>query len=135
MSDDQDQGEAEDVEICEIVITAPDAEWLATFCRSLIEDRLAAAVHIIEKIRTLYRWQGEVHDTHEARAHLRTRKSHTNEILERAQTEHPYEVPSVIAFRLEPVNSDYHKWLLSETKGQGLRAPLTWDLPGRNLAP
>ncbi|MBK7622461.1 MAG: hypothetical protein IPJ14_07295 [Kineosporiaceae bacterium] len=35
MSEDQAD---EDVEICEIVITAPDAEWLAAFCRGLIED-------------------------------------------------------------------------------------------------
>lgn len=29
-------------EICEVVITAPDAEWLATFTAELVRNRLAA---------------------------------------------------------------------------------------------
>jgi len=105
----------EDVEICEIVITAPDAEWLAGFCRSLIEDRLAAAVHIIEDIRTLYRWQGEIHDTHEARAHIRTRRSHAPAIVHRIQADHPYEVPSVVVQSLTPLNHRYELWLRDAT--------------------
>ena len=115
MSDDQ----AEDVEICEIVITAPDAEWLAAFCRSLIEDRLAAAVHIIEDIRTLYRWQGEIHDTREARAHLRTRESHLSAVLERVRREHPYEVPSVISTKIHAASLEYIEWVAQQTRIQG----------------
>lgn len=111
MSDDQ----AEDVEICEIVITAPDAEWLATFCRSLIEDRLAAAAHIIEDIRTLYRWQGEIYDTHEARAHIRTHRRHSGVIARRALESHPYLVPSVIAHEIEILNPEYRAWIASST--------------------
>lgn len=111
MSDDQ----AENVEICEIVITAPDAGWLATFCRGLIEDRLAAAVHIIEDIRTLYRWQSEIHDTREARAHVRTHERHTEAVLQRIQAQHPYEVPSIVMNKLVALNPDYGKWIALES--------------------
>lgn len=115
MSDDQ----AEDVEICEIVITAPNPEWLGNFCRSLIEDRLAAAVHIIEDIRTLYRWQGEIHDTREARAHIRTRGVLSAEIFERVRDGHPYEIPSVAAMRIAPLNPNYLQWILEQTSTPG----------------
>lgn len=113
MSDDQVD---EDIEICEIVITAPDAEWLATFCRGLIEDRLAAAAHIIEDIRTLYRWDGEIHDTREARAHIRTQTALSLNILERTRAEHPYQVPSVLGLQVMLVNPDYGTWLTDETR-------------------
>jgi periplasmic divalent cation tolerance protein len=113
MSDDD---QAEDIEICEIVITAPDAEWLATFCRSLIEDRLAAAVHIIEDIRTLYRWQGEIHDTHEARAHIRTRMGHIENIAAKAKASHPYQVPSITMFCLVALNGAYSDWIVTMTE-------------------
>ena len=61
--------------ICEVVITAADAEWLADFTRSLVTDRLAACGHHIESIRSIYRWDGEVHDEREARVNLHTRLS------------------------------------------------------------
>jgi periplasmic divalent cation tolerance protein len=32
-------------ELCEVVITAPDPDWLCAFARSLVEDRLAASAH------------------------------------------------------------------------------------------
>ena len=111
-----DDDPAEDVEICEIVITAPDTEWLATFCRSLIEDRLVAAVHIIEDIRTLYRWQGEIHDTHEARAHLRTRRALADTIRNRVGREHPYEVPSVITVLVASASAEYSHWIQRQTR-------------------
>jgi len=108
-------GRPDDDEICEIVITAPDADWLATFVRSLVEARLAASGHIIESIRTIYRWDGDIHDTHEARAHLRTRRSHADAILTRVRAEHPYEVPSVLILPAAAVNPDYRAWILAET--------------------
>jgi hypothetical protein len=30
-------------EVCEVIITAPDAEWLATFVRKLVDRKLCAA--------------------------------------------------------------------------------------------
>jgi len=54
-------------EICEVVITADNADWLAEFTRRLVEDRLAACGQQIASVRSIYRWQGEVHDEPEAR--------------------------------------------------------------------
>jgi periplasmic divalent cation tolerance protein len=48
-------------------------------------------------IRTIYRWQGQVHDTTEGRVALRTRRSLVPQIVDRAKREHPHEVPSVVA--------------------------------------
>lgn len=115
MSDDQGDP-VDDVEICEIVITAPDADWLANFCRSLIEDHLAAAAHIIEDIRTLYRWQDEIHDTREARAHIRTRRVLSGAIFQQVRAKHPYEVPSVVALDITTLNHDYQLWIVEQTR-------------------
>jgi hypothetical protein len=32
-------------ELCEVVITTPDSDWLVEFTRRLVEDRLAASAH------------------------------------------------------------------------------------------
>ena len=104
-------------EICEVVITGPDAEWLAGFTRRLVEDRLAACGHQIAAIRSVYRWDGAVQDEPEARVALHTRVSLVDRIVERAGAEHPYDVPCVIALPAIAGNPAYVEWVLTETSG------------------
>jgi periplasmic divalent cation tolerance protein len=102
-------------DICEVVITAPDAEWLAEFTRRLVEDRLCASGHLIEQIRSVYRWQGDIYDKPEARVALKTRNALLPNIIERVNAEHPYEVPSVIALSIVGANPSYERWIIEET--------------------
>lgn len=62
-------------DLCEVVITAPDANWLGALCRELVENRLASSAHVVQDVKSIYRWQGAVHETDEARAFLRSRTS------------------------------------------------------------
>jgi periplasmic divalent cation tolerance protein len=48
-------------DLCEVVITAPDPDWLADFTRQLVQDRLAASGHNITPARSIYR--GEARST------------------------------------------------------------------------
>ena len=64
-----------DEECCEVVVTAADADWLAGYTRTLVEERLAACGQVIAPIRSIYRWGGAVHDETEARVALHTRRS------------------------------------------------------------
>lgn len=102
-------------EFCEVIITAPDAEWLAEFVRRLVEDRLCAAGHLFP-MRTVYRWQGVLHDETETRAALHTRASLVPAIIERTDAEHPYEVPGVVAMHIQLGSPAYLSWILAETR-------------------
>jgi len=51
-------------ELCEVVITAPDPEWLRVFSRQLVEDRLCASAHNFQPIQSIYRWHGEIYEQH-----------------------------------------------------------------------
>jgi periplasmic divalent cation tolerance protein len=102
-------------EVCEVVVTAADAEWLARFTRRLVADRLAACGHHLTAVRSIYRWQGEVHDEAEARVAVHTRASLVPAVVERATREHPYEVPCVIALPVLAGNPAYLRWVLQET--------------------
>jgi periplasmic divalent cation tolerance protein len=104
-----------DEQICEVVVTAPDADWLAGFTRSLVEDRLAACGHAIAAVRSIYRWQGAVHDDTESRVALHTRMSLVPRIVQRAERDHPYDVPCVIALPVAGGNPAYLRWVLAET--------------------
>ncbi len=104
-------------ELCEVIITAPDPEWLAEFTRRLVDDKLCASGQNFAPIRSIYRWRGEVFDRTEGRVALRTRRGLLPQILERTKHEHPYEVPSVVAVPIIDGGPDYIRWILDETKG------------------
>jgi len=106
-------------DVVEVVVTAADAEWLAGFTRRLVEDRLAACGQQIAAIRSVYRWAGAVHDDPEARVALHTRASLVPEIVARADAEHPYDVPCVLALPVAAGNPAYLAWVVAETKDPG----------------
>ena len=108
-----------DDEFCEVVVTAADADWLAGFTRTLLEERLAACGHLQDPIRSVYRWAGSVHDEAEARVALHTRRSLVPAIVLRTNESHPYDVPCVIALPLVDGNPEYLRWILAETRDAG----------------
>lgn len=54
-------------DLCEVVITAPDPDWLVEFTRGLVADGLCSSGHNYTPIRSIYKWCGEVHDRTEGR--------------------------------------------------------------------
>jgi len=101
---------------CEIIITAESADWLVDFTRRLVADRLVACGQNIASIRSVYRWEGAVQDEPEARVALHTRTSLVPAILERTKTEHPYDVPCVIALPIIEGNPAYLEWIKESTR-------------------
>jgi periplasmic divalent cation tolerance protein len=72
-----------DGEVCELIVTAPDADWLIEFGRRLVIDHLAASVHSLSPIRSIYEWQGKPYDRTESRAAIHTRTELVAHIIER----------------------------------------------------
>jgi periplasmic divalent cation tolerance protein len=103
------------LDICEVVITAPDMGWLTEFSRTLVADRLCATAHSFAQLETIYWWQGELNDKTEAQVTLHTRVDHVNEIVERVKSQHPYLVPSVISRPIIGGSDTYLQWIVDET--------------------
>jgi periplasmic divalent cation tolerance protein len=103
-------------DICEVVVTAGDAETLVKLTRTLVEERLAACGQNIASIRSIYRWDGAVQDDPEARVGLHTRTGLVPELVERVKSLHSYDVPCVIALPVVAGNSDYIHWVIAETR-------------------
>lgn len=103
--------------ICELVITAPDPDWLRHFVRDLVADRLAASAHSFSPVVSNYRWEGKVHERVEGRASLHTRQSSIPQIVKRAKLVHPYLVPSISARPIIDGSPEYLDWIVAETRG------------------
>jgi periplasmic divalent cation tolerance protein len=101
--------------LCEVVITAPDPDWLLALTRELVTEGLCASVHNFAPVRSIYRWKGEVHERTEGRASLHTKASLVNAIVSRVKEAHPYEVPGISARPIIAGNPDYLRWINEET--------------------
>lgn len=102
-------------EICEVVITAPDPEWLHQFTRDLVAEHLASSVHNFDPVQSTYRWEGKVHDRTEGRASLHTRRELIPAIVRLAKERHPYQVPGISARPIYDGNPEYLQWILDQT--------------------
>ena len=100
---------------CEVIVTAPDADWLAGMARELIEARLCSSAHIVGGVGSIYRWKDEVRETTEARAFLRSRLELVEQITRRVVDRHPYEVPNVTAVPIVAGNPAYLAWIDEST--------------------
>ncbi len=103
-------------QICELVITADSEDWLLGFTRSLVSERLVACGQHVTRIRSIYRWNDEIHHDDESRVALHTRLRLVPAIMDRVGREHPYDVPCVIALPIAMANREYLDWVLAETK-------------------
>ncbi|MFE6925002.1 divalent-cation tolerance protein CutA [Nocardia sp. NPDC057663] len=100
-----------------VTITAETAEWLAEFTRRLVADRLAACGNIVPAVRSIYSWNGEVQDDTEALVLIHTRAALVDAIIRRADDEHPYDTPQVLAIPLTGAHPGYADWVVEQTMG------------------
>ncbi|ONI85021.1 divalent-cation tolerance protein CutA [Saccharothrix sp. ALI-22-I] len=100
-----------------VVITTTDSEDAAgTLARAIVEARLAACVQISSPIRSVYRWDGEVHDDPEWQLWIKTAYDRVDELTEFVKARHTYDVPEVLALPVLGGNPDYLAWLTEETR-------------------
>lgn len=92
------------------LITTPTqvAEQIAA---ALVEERLAACVNIIEKVRSVYRWEGQVEKADESLLIVKGMTAKLDELIARVREIHPYEIPEVICLAIQAGNQDFLDWL------------------------
>jgi periplasmic divalent cation tolerance protein len=98
-----------------VLVTAPDADEAARLARLAVEARLAACGSVVPGLRSIYRWQGKVHDEPEVLLVLKTTRARFEPLRELLVREHPYDVPEVLALPVEAGSAPYLAWLEGET--------------------
>lgn len=98
-----------------VLMTAPDEDTAAKIARVLVEERLAACVNIVPRIRSVYRWEGKVEDGAEVLCLVKTVVERVPALLARVQEVHPYQVPEGLALPVESGLADYLGWVVDET--------------------
>ena len=103
-----------------VYITTKDREEAHKIGRSLVEDKLAACVNIIDGMESIYRWEGKIEEAKEAILIAKTPYHNVKELTEKVKEMHSYECPCVISLQLseQEGNQEYQDWLLRNSKRQ-----------------
>ena len=99
-----------------VLTTAPNAEVGAVIARALVEERLAACVNVVPGVRSIYRWEDDVHDDPEIVLIIKTRAERCEALAAKIEDLHPYDVPEVLVLPAVGGSARYLGWIETETK-------------------
>lgn len=95
-----------------LVITTVDDEKLAgLLAGELVEQRLAACVHILPVGTSVYLWQGRIEQSREYTLLIKTAAQCYTALQEWLVGHHPYDTPEIIALPIMAGLPDYLDWI------------------------
>jgi periplasmic divalent cation tolerance protein len=102
-------------DVYQVIVTAPTADEATSLGRMAVERRLAACAQVSGPITSTYRWQGSVQSASEWVTTCKTEAACLDTLMHALRASHSYEVPEIIASKVETGDRDYLAWVASET--------------------
>jgi periplasmic divalent cation tolerance protein len=99
----------------QVHVTVPTAEEAARLTRSVVERRLAASGQISGPITSTFWWRGTIESAPEWTCVFKTTGPRLGVLMDTVRAEHSYEVPEIVATRIDTGDPDFLAWLEQET--------------------
>lgn len=99
-----------------VLITAPRGNAAEKLANGLVAARLAACVNIVPGIVSHYSWKGKRHRDAESLLLAKTSTAKLKALTAWIEKNHPYDVPEVLAFKVDAGSGAYLKWLGGELR-------------------
>jgi periplasmic divalent cation tolerance protein len=94
-----------------ILVTAANKQEAEKISRGLLEDKLVACVNIVEKIDSLFWWQGKIDQSAESLLVIKSKKAKFAKIVKLVKSLHSYAVPEIIALPIVSADQAYLRWM------------------------
>lgn len=78
---------------------------------TVVEERLAACVNIMQPCRSIFRWQGEVRSATETPALFKTTLERADALIARIKELHSYDIPTIVVWPIERLSADFGDWV------------------------
>jgi periplasmic divalent cation tolerance protein len=98
-----------------IYSTTDTLDTAKTIARLLVKEKLVACVHIIPKIKSIYRWKGKIEEANECVLLAKTSVRNVQKTIRKIRSIHPYEVPEIIVFSPVGGLDEYLEYIEAET--------------------
>jgi len=93
-----------------ILTTMPDDERADALARTLVDEQLAACVHVHAPIASTYRWKGVVERETERPLVIKTTRARLHDVEKRLHALHPYDVPEFVVLSADAGDA-YARWV------------------------
>lgn len=94
-----------------VLTTWPADGDSAAFARTLVAERLAACVNVLEPMLSVYRWAGAIEESRERQLLIKTTAARIAALTERVLALHPYEVPELVVLPISQGGTAYLRWV------------------------
>lgn len=99
-----------------VMVTVGSEEEAVNIARSLLEDRLIACANLIDRIRSIYHWEGRICDDPEILLLCKTQRHLFPRLADKVKSIHSYDVPEIVALPLVEGWAPYFQWIEEETR-------------------
>jgi periplasmic divalent cation tolerance protein len=104
------------MEINMIYITAGSKDEARMIGKTLVSNRLAACVNIIENMNSIYMWDGNLQNDKETILIAKTTKARVPDLIEKVNALHSYDCPCIVSLPVADGNSAFLKWVSDEVQ-------------------
>ena len=99
-----------------VLVTTSSEEEATRLGKLLVEQQLVACVNILPKMKSIFRWEGQVSEEEECLMILKTRMSIFKALENTIIAQHSYEVPEIIALPIGAGLQPYLSWVSDMTR-------------------
>jgi periplasmic divalent cation tolerance protein len=104
------------MDIIVVYCTVPSKKIAKDITKVLMKHKLAACVSMIENVKSIFSWDGELCEEKEILLMIKTRRENYGKVKLVIEDLHTYSVPEIIALPVVDCSEDYLKWLVKETE-------------------
>jgi len=94
-----------------VLSTCASEEEAEALARSMVEQRLAACVNVIPRMRSYYRWKGALESAEECLLLIKSSRDRFHELMAALEKAHSYEIPEVLALQVVDGADNYLNWI------------------------
>ncbi len=98
-----------------VYMTTSNKEEALDIGRTLVSERLAACVNVLDNMTSLYWWNGQLEQGNEAVLIAKTSEERIDRLIARVKELHSYDCPCVVSWSIENGNEAYLNWIAGET--------------------
>lgn len=99
-----------------IYITTENKAEAERIGMTLVEERLAACINVIDGMKSIYRWEGKVIQDSETILIAKTVGEKVKALTKRVKALHSYDCPCVVALPITDGNDAFLNWVAEEVR-------------------
>jgi periplasmic divalent cation tolerance protein len=96
--------------------TFPDAETARRISTQLVTEKFAACANVLPGVESIYRWKEKIESGNETLVFFKVSEERQQAFQDKLRSLHPYEVPEIIACKIDNGLPDYLRWVIESCR-------------------